>query len=140
MKNLYLLLIIMFLSGCSNKDDVKPDMTEFLVGSYILESYNTMGELRKLLWAVEKESDNTVKMHMTSIYTPFKGTPSVFSDTTISGIKISNVSEIEFSYTNKYNYSVDVLGTIYQGHLYVKSEYLKLEVNYYGTEFKFKKQ
>jgi hypothetical protein len=129
------------IASCS-KEEINRDMTASLVGTYQLNFFTNMGEEKNYRWKIDKESNGTVQVRMTKIFTPYKGTPSVESDTVIAGIQLNNPSKVQFSYKHPYwkDYDVKFEATLYQGSLSVKSEYLAADTGYYSGNITFKKE
>ena len=130
MKKIVLLLFLCILAGCKKDDPVYPDMTTFLVGTYVMDYGNNMGDRTKYVWVIKKESDNTVGVHLTRTDTPYMKTAFVASKDSVSGVKVESTHKLQFSFQKNKDNVVDVEGTLYKGILFVKSEYYRMEAGF----------
>ncbi|WP_353718004.1 hypothetical protein [Dyadobacter sp. 676] len=115
-------------------------MTRFLVGTYRLQYVTNLGDERKYEWVVEKESGNTVKVRMTRIDTPWRQGTVLISQDSVSDVKIVSTHLLKFSLQKDKSYPVDVEGTLYQGKLFVTSDFYKIDTGFASDAIPFIKQ
>lgn len=126
--------------GCNKTEPVPEDMTRFLVGTYRLQYVTNLGDERKYEWIVEKESENTVKVYMTRTDVPWRQGATLVSKDSVSDVKIVSTHLLKFSLQKDKDIQVEVEGTLYQGKLFVNSDYYQVDTGFASDEIPFIKQ
>nr|WP_295920967.1 hypothetical protein [uncultured Dyadobacter sp.] len=130
MKRIFILTLLLATVGCNKTEPVAEDMTQFLVGTYQLQYLTNLGDERNYEWIVEKESERSVKVRMTRIDTPLHQATRQVSQDTVSGVQITSTHLLKFSFQKGKDSRVEVEGTLYQGKLFVNSEYYKVDTGF----------
>lgn len=140
MKRIFTLIALSALIGCNKTEPVDPDMTRFLVGTYRLQYLTNLGDERKYEWIVEKESEESVKVRMTRVDTPLHQAATQVSRDSVSGVKITSTHSLGFSFQKDMDNRVEVNGTLYQGKLFVDSDFYKVDTGFGKDGIAFIKQ
>lgn len=140
MKGIFILLMLLTVMACSKTEPAPEDMTRFLVGTYRLQYVTNLGDERNYEWVVEKESVNTVKVRMTRIDTPWRQGTTLVSQDSVADVKIVSTHLLKFSLQKDKSYPVDVEGTLYQGKLFVTSDFYQIDTGFASGAIPFVKQ
>ena len=140
MKGIFILLMLLTVMACSKTEPAPEDMTRFLVGTYRLQYVTNLGDERNYEWVVEKESVNTVKVRMTRIDTPWRQGAKLVSRDSVADVKIVSTHLLKFSLQKDKSYPIDVEGTLYQGKLFVTSDFYQIDTGFASGAIPFIKQ
>jgi hypothetical protein len=98
MKNVVLILIVLFFSGCSQRDPVRGDAAENFTGTYKYSIASPKGFISNYTWVVTRRSANVLDFDMTKVIVMGNGTETTSRDTAAE-IEITDEKRLQFSFT-----------------------------------------
>ncbi|MCF0070512.1 hypothetical protein LZD49_08510 [Dyadobacter sp. CY261] len=99
MKNVILILIVMFFVGCSKSDPVNGDASGNFIGNYEYAIASPLGFVSKYSWIVERRSANVIDLDMTKVIVRSDGSQTKSRDL-VTEVEITDAKKLDFSYIN----------------------------------------
>ena len=100
MKNVILILIVLFVTGCSQHDPVRGDASENYTGTYKFAIASPNGFLAKYTWVITRRSVNLLDFDMQKVVVRGDGSE-ISSRDTATEVEVKDEKRLHFSYTDK---------------------------------------
>jgi len=98
MKNVVLVLVVLFFTGCAQRDPVHGDASGNFTGTYKYAIASPNGFVSKYTWVVTRHSANMLNFDMTKVIVTAGGSELTSRDT-VTEIEIADEKRLQFSYT-----------------------------------------
>ncbi|MGG7661468.1 hypothetical protein [Dyadobacter sp. BHUBP1] len=100
MKNVILVLTVLFFTRCSQHDPVRGDATGNFTGTYKYAIASPLGFVSKYTWVVTRRSANVLDFDMQKVVVRGDGSE-ISSRDTATEIEVKDEKRLHFSYTDK---------------------------------------
>ena len=107
MKNVLLILVVLFLTGCSNRDPVRADASENYTGTYKFAIASPNGFVSKYTWVITRRSVNLLDFDMQKIVVRGDGSE-ISSRDTATEVEVKDEKRLHFSYIDTNRRLVEV--------------------------------
>ncbi|HWV30512.1 MAG TPA: hypothetical protein VN038_12685 [Dyadobacter sp.] len=100
MKNVILILTVLFFTGCSQRDPVRGDASENYTGTYKFAIASPNGFVAKYTWVITRRSVNLLDFDMQKVVVRGDGSE-ISSRDTATEVEVKDEKRLHFSYTDK---------------------------------------
>ncbi len=107
MKNVVLILIVLFAAGCSNSDPVRGDAAGNFTGTYKYAIASPLGFVSKYTWVVTQRSVNVLDFDMTKEVVQGNGARTVTRENAAE-VEVIDEKRLRFSYTTTSGHVIGV--------------------------------
>ncbi|SDD99537.1 hypothetical protein SAMN04487996_10365 [Dyadobacter soli] len=137
MKNVILILAVLFFTGCAQRDPVRGDATANFTGTFKYAIASPTGFVSKYTWVVTRHAPNVLDFDMTKVIVRADGSEIVSRDKATE-VEITDEKRLQFSYNTTSGRLIMVTALAAPKKLHVNGAALQGEdftnVPWYGFE------